>query len=324
MHSSGEDLKKRLRFMAMAGLIVACAEAAAQAAQQTMLERMYGPYAPLVRELAHSMLQLAVIGLVALPFQWFLPGVRREAKYRSYEFWLDIVYWFQGLWLALISFFVAVDWLIVGISGGKGDWFPVLATLPFWLQVLLAVWGFDLAVYWRHRWEHRIAALWSFHAVHHTAEKVDVLTTTRLHPFELALAMLFNAAIVQLGLSAAATGLGFAIYMYYNYYIHTNVRIRFDGFMKYVLVTPFMHQWHHAKDEAAMGRNLGVVFAWNDWLFGTAHHPQHWPAEFGLSAPPGERVGQSYLRQLLYPAQMAIARARAWHAARSAQMGVRH
>lgn len=319
MNFSSENLKKRLRFAVVAALLVACAEAAAQAAPETMLERMYGPYAPLVRELAKSVLQLAIIGLVVLPFQWLLPGVRRQAKYRSYEFWLDIVYWFQGLWLSLISFFVAVDWAVIAIFGGKGHWIPVLATLPFWLQVLIAVWAFDLAVYWRHRWEHRIAALWSFHAVHHTAEKVDVLTTTRLHPFELALGMLFNTVVVHLGLSAAATALGFTIYMHYNYYIHTNVRIRFAGFMKYVLVTPFMHQWHHAKDEAAMGRNLGVVFAWNDWLFGTAHHPEHWPSEFGLSAPPGERVGQSYLRQLVYPVQFALARTLAWRAARAGQ-----
>jgi sterol desaturase/sphingolipid hydroxylase (fatty acid hydroxylase superfamily) len=153
--------------------------------------------------------------------------------------------------------------------------------------------------------------LWSFHAVHHSAEQVDFLTTSRLHPVELALAALCNAAVIRLGVDPAASTAGFSIYLLYNYFIHINVRLRFRGPLRWVLVSPFLHQWHHAKDEAAIGKNVGVVFAWNDRLFGTAYDPEHWPTEFGLSVPEPERVGQSYLRHLLYPVQYAAARIRA-------------
>jgi sterol desaturase/sphingolipid hydroxylase (fatty acid hydroxylase superfamily) len=284
---------------------------------ESVVQRVYGPYAPYVWALVNGLMHLCIIGLVALPFQAFLPGVRRQAKILSYEFWLDIIYWCQGLWLGLISFWAISEWAIAVMYGQSAPWFPALSQLPYLIQVVLAVWAYDFIVYWRHRWEHNVPALWSFHAVHHTTEKVDVLTTTRLHPFELALGSVLNAIVVRLGLDPTAAALGFAIYLHYNFFIHTNVRIRFPGFLKYVLVSPFMHQWHHAKDAAAAGKNLGVVFAWNEWLFGTAYHPDHWPTEFGLGGPPAERVGQSYARHMLYPLQFLYVRGRAWWSRRN-------
>jgi sterol desaturase/sphingolipid hydroxylase (fatty acid hydroxylase superfamily) len=219
-----------------------------------------------------------------------------------------------------VSFNVAIDWLVYAVYGTSNEvWVPAIRELPHWAQVLLAVWGYDFAVYWRHRWEHRFQVLWSFHAVHHTAEKIDVLTTTRLHPFEVALGALFNVLIVKMGVHPAAAALGFTFYLYYNFFIHTNVRLRFPGPLKYVFVSPFMHHWHHANDAEAMGKNVGVVFAWNDWLFGTYYHPEHWPSSSGLAAPEGERVPQSYLRHLAYPLQYAYARAKAWRLKRQAR-----
>ncbi|MBI2993818.1 MAG: sterol desaturase family protein [Gammaproteobacteria bacterium] len=300
-------------------LVIADAAIAQQAvpAVPGRVEAIYGPFAPIVRAVADTLKQLLLVALFAAPLQALWPAIRRPVKFRSYEFWLDLVYWFQGIWLALFSFYALVD-VAVGAMYGTGIWFPWLRELPFWAQVLASIWAFDFLVYWRHRWEHEFAVLWSFHAVHHTAEQVDFLTTTRLHPFEVALGMLFNAMVIKLGLHPGPSTLGFAIYLYYNYFIHTNLRLRYPGVLKFIFVSPFMHHWHHAKDEVAMGKNLGVIFAWNDWLFGTAYHPARWPAEFGLAVPPSQRVSQSYLRHLVYPLQYFISRARAWRAARAA------
>jgi sterol desaturase/sphingolipid hydroxylase (fatty acid hydroxylase superfamily) len=305
-----------LALLACTLLGMAPLEAAAQLGNEpppeSALDRMYGPYAPFIRQAAQVLLHLGIVCLVALPFQALFPGVRRKPKVLSYEYWLDVVYWCQGIWLGLLSFYVLANAVAGAIYGDNVRWFPWLVELPFWVQALIALWAFDFAVYWRHRFEHMFSALWAFHAVHHTAEKVDVLTTLRVHPFELLLGVLFNTAIIRAGLHPAAIAMGGAVYIYYNYFIHTNVRIRFPGFLKYVLVSPFMHQWHHATDEAAAGKNVGVVFAWNDWLFGTAYHPDHWPTQFGLSGPAAERVPQSYVRHLLYPLQFLFVRTMAW------------
>lgn len=253
-------------------------------------------------------LNVAAIATAALPFQLLLPGVKRRPKVFTYEYWLDVLYWHQGLLLQLLSVpavLVVLDrW---AWSWVPGPWLPSLASLPTWLQVLLAVWLYDLVVYWRHRTEHVFRALWSFHAVHHSTEQVDILTTLRLHPLELVYASVTGAAVLLVGLKAEAAALGYAIYTVWNYFIHTNVRVRFPGFIKYVLVSPFMHQWHHAIDREAAGKNIGVVFAWNDWLFGSAYHPEHWPTRFGIDAPEAQRVPQSYWRQLAYPLQYAWA-----------------
>jgi sterol desaturase/sphingolipid hydroxylase (fatty acid hydroxylase superfamily) len=287
----------------LAVLVLLSSEATAARAPETGEQ-----LSPLVAMLSRTLVQLGIVAFIAVPFQLLAPAVRRRPKILGYEFWLDLLYAFQGSWLMLVSFSAAVAWTIDAVYGEGGPWIPALRQLPHWAQVGLAVWAFDFAVYWRHRLEHRLSVLWSIHAVHHTAENVDFLTTNRLHPFELALGALCNAAVIRLGLDPAASTVGFTIYFLYNYFIHTNVRIRFRGILRYVLVSPFLHQWHHAKDPAAMGKNVGVVFAWNDRLFGTIYDPEHWPSEFGFSAPAPEHVGQSYVRQLLYPLQYFSAR----------------
>ncbi len=49
------------------------------------------------------------------------------------------------------------------------------ASQPTALQVAEAIMLGDLAMYWGHRFQHRWNFLWRFHAIHHTAEKLDFL-----------------------------------------------------------------------------------------------------------------------------------------------------
>ena len=267
-----------------------------------MLARQPGELGAIAAQIIQTSLNVAAIAMVALPFQLLAPAVQRRPKVATREYWLDVIYWHQGVLLQVVAvpsaLVVLERWMW---SWAPGPWLPSLASLPVWLQVLLAVWLYDLVVYWRHRTEHVFGALWSFHAVHHSAEQVDILTTLRLHPLELVYATLTGAAVLLVGLQAEATAIGYATYTVWNYFIHTNVKVRFSGFMKYVLVTPFMHQWHHALDHEAAGKNIGVVFAWNDWLFGSAYHPAHWPTRFGIDVPEAECISRSYWRQLTYP-----------------------
>lgn len=303
-------------------LALLCLEVAAEtggAIPESAVQRTYGSYAPIIWSSFEVLVGVVLTLLVALPFQALFPAVRRHPKILTYEFWLDVLYSYQGLWLSLASFYVAVNWLVAAVYGNSGPYIPALAQLPYWVQVPLAVWAFDFLVYWRHRLEHTLSPMWAFHAVHHSTERVDILTTFRVHPFELITGTLVNTMVIRAGLEPTAALLGFSIYLYYNQFIHTNVAIRFPGLLKYVLVSPFMHYWHHAK-ENVIGKNYGVVFAWNDWLFSTACHPEHYPADYGLNVPAPQRVEQSYLRQLLYPLQYGYARFLEWRGARAARL----
>ena len=273
-----------------------------------LLERHGSGLHEIGAQLIRTSLNVLAIAVAALPFQLLTPAVQRRPKFMTSEYWLDLLYWHQGVLLQIVSVpaaIVLIDrWLW---SSMPGPWWPSLTTLPMWLQVIGAVWLYDLVVYWRHRSEHALGALWSFHVVHHSAQQIDILTTLRLHPLEIVYASLTGAVVLMAGFDLQATASGYAVYTAWNYFIHMNVRVRFPGILKYLLVSPFMHHWHHATEREAAGKNIGVLFAWNDWLFGTAYHPEQWPSSAGIDVPAAQRMPQNYWRQLAYPFQYALA-----------------
>lgn len=266
----------------------------------------------LIRRIASRSRAMYPVLLIALFLQLLIPGIKRSPKPLTPEFWLDIYYWYQSAILKVFGVFFVFTWINTQLWKGAGPWLPWMRDLPFALQVVIALWLKDLIVYWRHRVEHT-PILWSFHAVHHSSLHVDVLTTHRLHPLELAFGILVNAPIAFVGFDPAAVALAFTIYGEWNHFIHMNIKVRMPGFLKYIFVTPFMHQWHHAYDKESIGKNVGVVFAWNDWIFGSAYHPDHWPSKFGFSSPAGEELPPAnLLRHWLYPLQFLVARVSSW------------
>jgi sterol desaturase/sphingolipid hydroxylase (fatty acid hydroxylase superfamily) len=262
-------------------------------------------------ELHRALVQLLLVSLVLVPLQWLWPGVRRERGRVSDEFWTDLFYWFQPAVLGATAYGTALAFVWASAGDVVPPLLPWLRAAPLWVQVVGAVWLFDILVYIRHRLEHRIAVLWPIHSIHHTAQRIDFLTTMRLHVLELFLGAVINGvAATRAGLDPKAIALGMHIYVYYNYFIHANIGLRFPKPFRYLLVSPFMHRWHHATDARAIDRNFGVVFAWNDWLFGTAYHPEEEPAEYGLpaDAPP---TNESFFAHVLYPLRwLRVRRAR--------------
>src|SRR5204863_7175126 len=61
--------------------------------------------------------------------------------------------------------------------------------LPVWLELLLALFLLDLAIYLQHRLFHYVPVLWRLHRMHHADLDVDVTTGARLHPVELPLSL---------------------------------------------------------------------------------------------------------------------------------------
>ena len=80
--------------------------------------------------------------------------------------------------------------------------------------------------------------------------------------------------------------------------VHSNTRIEF-GFIKYFLVTPQYHHWHHSKDAKTHNKNFAVHFTFIDRLFGTHYLPEdEWPEEMGLK---DEKFPKGYFKQTIYP-----------------------
>ena len=55
---------------------------------------------------------------------------------------------------------------------------------PFWMQFIQLFLLSDAGFYLAHRLVHAVPWLWRFHAVHHSSEQMDWLSTFRVHPVD--------------------------------------------------------------------------------------------------------------------------------------------
>jgi sterol desaturase/sphingolipid hydroxylase (fatty acid hydroxylase superfamily) len=55
------------------------------------------------------------------------------------------------------------------------QWRMSIGKQPLWLQIIEILLITDFVQYWAHRAFHRIPFLWKFHAIHHSAERMDWL-----------------------------------------------------------------------------------------------------------------------------------------------------
>ncbi len=171
--------------------------------------------------------------------------------------------------------------------------------LPFFAALFLIVLVADLVQYWTHRAYHEVPALWRLHAVHHSVKSMDWLAGSRQHIVELLLTRtLVLAPIFVLGFSKDVIDAYIVIVGFQAVFNHANVSVRL-GPLRYVIVTPNFHHWHHSQDKEALDKNYAAHFAFLDHLFGTAvQSDREWPARYGVL---GDYVPKGFWRQLLFP-----------------------
>ena len=80
-----------------------------------------------------------------------------------------------------------------------------MVALPSWLELLLALFLLDLAIYLQHRLFHYVPVLWRLHLMHHADLDVDVTTGARFHPVEILLSLGIKFGVV-VGVSRLTTG----------------------------------------------------------------------------------------------------------------------
>ena len=168
----------------------------------------------------------------------------------------------------------------------------IVATLVLFLAYELA--------YWLDHWlKHRVAFLWEFHKVHHSAESLSLLTNFRVHPVDtilfynlVALVTGIAGALVEVtsGTRADVIGSGgtslltmlFAAGL--THLQHSHLWISLPGRWGRHVLSPAHHQIHHSADPHHFNRNFGNALALFDRLFGTLHAPaaRREPLRFGL------------------------------------------
>jgi len=143
--------------------------------------------------------------------------------------------------------------------------------------------------YWWHRWRHEAQFLWQgFHQIHHSPQRLEVITSFYKHPGEMIFNSILGSALVYtlLGLSleggtvyTACTALG-------EFFYHTNVKTpRWIGFF---FQRPEMHRIHH--QYARHKNNYGDI-TWWDMMFGTYENPKEWVHSCGFDDDKEQRLG---------------------------------
>jgi len=171
--------------------------------------------------------------------------------------------------------------------------------LNFWVALFLIVLVADLVQYATHRAYHEVPALWRLHAVHHSVKSMDWLAGSRQHILELIITRtLVLAPIYVLGFSKEVIDAYIIIVGFQAVFNHANVSVRL-GPLRYLIVTPNFHHWHHSQDDVAIDKNYAAHFAFIDYAFGTAvKSDREWPEHYGVV---GDYVPNGFFKQLAFP-----------------------
>jgi sterol desaturase/sphingolipid hydroxylase (fatty acid hydroxylase superfamily) len=256
----------------------------------------------------------AVVGFVAFavvlsPAEW-LYG-RRAGPRRGRR--TDLLFWAFTPVVGKAATFVAVtavvSWLMalcgreLDVTSAAG-WGPV-GRLPLWAQTAGAVVLADLIFYWTHRLFHT-SRLWPVHAVHHSPEHLDWLSSMRFHPVNDVVSRVCQAVpLVLLGFAPVAVLCAVPVVVAFIVVTHADVPWTW-GPLKHVVVSPVYHHWHHSSDPEALDTNFAGVFVFWDWLFGTKYLPDgRLPAAYGVA---GGGTPTGFLGLLVYPFRAALGR----------------
>ena len=152
-----------------------------------------------------------------------------------------------------------------------------------------------MVIYWQHRLLHR--ALWRVHAVHHSSSNLDWLSTYRMHPAEVMFYLAAMPLLLWVGFSIQCFVWISSFRLFHNSFAHADLPWKL-GPLRYVIVSPVFHRWHHETSSDALAKNFASAFCVYDLLFGGYHLPADWmPGSFGIP----DAVPAGFIRQVAYP-----------------------
>lgn len=239
--------------------------------------------------------------LVFVAIEKLFPLYKGQAVFRR-EWQTDLKHFavnhfLVGLILLTVNFVIhrGFGWLV------SSDFQLAVQGIGFVPQLLLCILVADLAQYWTHRAYHEIPFLWRFHAVHHSTKTMDWLAGSRQHVFEIvATRVCVLAPLFVLGFSEAVINAYIIIVGFQAVLNHANVHLPW-GPLRYLIVTPDFHHWHHASDDEAIDRNYAAHYAFLDYLFGTAVKvpaQKPLPAKYGVV---GDYMPDGWVAQQTFP-----------------------
>ena len=258
---------------------------------------------------AHTVKHLLGLLLLGLIFYFVerIMGARRRPGFFRPGMLTDTAYFFTIELFKQASRFLLIGPFIVLVVAGvttaeelkaqpyRG--FGPVAAQPLWLQTIEIYLLADFMGYWLHRLFHT-GAWWPFHAVHHSSEELDWLSSVRVHPVNETVNNLAPVVpLLFLGFDPTVTAGVAGFLTFYAIFLHADVDWDF-GPLRSVIATPVFHRWHHSKDPAAVDKNFAGLLPLWDIIFGTYYMPrERLPQNFGVP----EKVPTGYFGQLWHP-----------------------
>jgi sterol desaturase/sphingolipid hydroxylase (fatty acid hydroxylase superfamily) len=245
---------------------------------------------------------LAVLCIVFVPLERLF-AIQPDRILRK-DVGIDLAYFFLNSALTALLMSVPVGLLAWATRSAMPEsLLAATSAIPLWARALATMVAGEVGYYWGHRLSHELPFLWRFHAIHHSAEHVDFLVSTRAHPVDMVFGRFCGLVpIYVLGLGGPIGPAGSLVTivvtvlgMFWGFFIHANLKWRF-GPLEWLISTPAFHHWHHTL--TPINRNYSSTLPWVDWIFGTFYLPRNeFPTSYGIK----DKLPQSLLGQLDYP-----------------------
>ncbi|MGB7432268.1 MAG: sterol desaturase family protein [Ahrensia sp.] len=226
---------------------------------------------------------------------------RREIDYSFRKGWQSLgenaVFFFINALFGPVAFLLST----MMISGVEQLGIPRVdpafwTALPAIVVMIVGVFVYDITNYWFHRGMHEVPWLWPIHAIHHSDEDVNGLTTYRVHFIEPIMIMMpFVVVQTLLGISPASIAVAATFLGLHNIYVHIDLDWT-HGPLRYIIASPRYHRWHHADIPEAHGKNLANFFPFIDVWFGTYYVPGKCEEKMGADGVP-----KSIISQMAFP-----------------------
>ncbi len=249
------------------------------------------------------------IGLAALftVLTWFWACNPGRAWWNKPDLVTDVCYWF---FIPVITRFLRIGLLIVAaaivfqITTAQGlvafyeNGHGPLAALPLVAQGIIFLVGEDIILYWTHRWFHG-AAMWKYHAVHHSSEELEWISAARFHPVNLFLgSVAADVVLLFAGISPNVFLVLGPLTIAHSAFVHANLDWTLGPF-KYVIASPVFHRWHHTAADRGGEKNFAATFPILDVIFGTFYMPAgELPDHYGIA---DRAFPESFGGQLVHP-----------------------
>ncbi len=192
--------------------------------------------------------------------------------------WLDLGITLIGL-VMVSSYEERVAPLARQLVSMQDSWIYPLRDFFFysnpWTQFACHVLFADFMAYWMHRFLHT-RHVWPFHAFHHSAKSLNVLSGMRGSPVHYLLVNLpytFSGLLMIYAGHPGVTLTLFLIDVLVQHHTHSALRIPYTKYVEYLFITPRLHFVHHHPNPVYTDSNYGFVFSWWDKIFGTFTDP---------------------------------------------------